>query len=94
MGNDLTREKLAEIFFALSDPKRLEIVGMLAKKRMNCSELKDVLDVALPTITYHLKILIQVGIVEEARDGSWKYGVLHPEVIEKAFKEMNNNFFK
>ncbi|MEK4381417.1 metalloregulator ArsR/SmtB family transcription factor [Aeribacillus sp. FSL K6-2848] len=81
-----TYGELAKIFFALSDPKRLEIIHLLGKQEMNCSELSQILNVSLPTVTYHLKILINAGIVEERKSGSWKYGVLRTEVLENAFE--------
>jgi ArsR family transcriptional regulator len=87
MENKL-RTDLAEIFFAISDVNRLKIIEMLAKSEMNCSELKNRLEVSLPTVTHHLDILIRAGIVEKRRDGVWKYGVLHPETIKEAFKNL------
>ncbi len=85
------KDNLALIFGALSDSKRLTIIEMLARKEMNCTELADALKVSLPTLTHHLDILIRAEIVEKRREGIWKYGILHYEVIEGALKTLRKH---
>lgn len=82
------KKELAAVFFALADQNRLQIIALLSQRSMNCSEIKDVLGVSLPTVTYHLDILIRVGIVEQFREGTWKYGVLQPRKIDEAFHKL------
>lgn len=85
------KDKLAIIFSALSDLKRLTIIEMLARKEMNCTEIADALNVSLPTVTHHLDILIRAGVVEKRREGTWKYGILRYDVIEDALKTLRKH---
>ena len=56
---------------ALSDPNRVKIVKMLQHKIMCVCELTEALQLAQPTVSKHLRILEEAGLVESKRDGSW-----------------------
>jgi ArsR family transcriptional regulator len=56
---------------ALSDPNRVKIVKMLQHKTMCVCEIQSVLQIAQPTVSKHLKILENAGIVRFRKDGLW-----------------------
>jgi len=57
---------------ALSDEGRLRILSLLNSKKDLCvCEIKDVIGLSQPTISSHLKILENVGLVKYAKDGRW-----------------------
>lgn len=63
---------LAKVFKALSDPIRIRIVKLLLhKKKMCVCELTAILKIGQPTVSHHLKILRDAGLVLDVRDKLW-----------------------
>jgi len=61
-----------KIMKALSDPNRVKILKLLQHKSDMCvCELKSLLNIAQPTVSKHLKILEEAGLVEYRKDGLW-----------------------
>ena len=56
---------------ALSDPNRVKIVKMLQQKKLCVCEIQAALQVAQPTVSKHLKILENAGLVDFQKDGLW-----------------------
>lgn len=76
-------EALAQRFRALGDPTRVAIVNRLAGAGEVCvCELVAEFDLAQPTISHHLKVLRDAGLVESRRRGTWAYYRLLPEAVE------------
>jgi ArsR family transcriptional regulator, arsenate/arsenite/antimonite-responsive transcriptional repressor len=77
------REELAARFKALADPTRVAIVNRLAAAPEVCvCDLTASFDLSQPTISHHLRILRQAGLVDSSRRGTWAYYRLVPEAIE------------
>lgn len=74
-------KKLAEIFKALGDPVRLEIVKLLLGKELCVCDILDAFKVSQPTISHHLKVLKFAGLVSDNREGKWIYYSLNPETF-------------
>jgi ArsR family transcriptional regulator len=64
-------EKQEKIFKALSDKNRIRIVKMLQKKSLCVCEIKDVLKLATSTVSKHLSILREAGLIVDWKDGNW-----------------------
>jgi len=62
---------LVNVFKALADSMRLRILKMLEKKRMCVCELTAVLKIKQSSVSHHLKILKDAGLVNDVRDGLW-----------------------
>jgi ArsR family transcriptional regulator, arsenate/arsenite/antimonite-responsive transcriptional repressor len=78
------RHDLAARFKALADPTRVAIVNSLASTDEVCvCELNASIDLSQPTISHHLKILREAGLVEASRRGTWAYYRLVPGAIEQ-----------
>lgn len=60
-----------DIFKALGDENRIRIAMMLRERPMCVCEIDSVLDVALSTVSSHLKILKNAGVVKDIKDGRW-----------------------
>lgn len=77
------RTELATRFKALADPTRVAIVNSLSAADEVCvCNLTATFDLSQPTISHHLKILREAGLVESTRRGTWAYYRLVPEAIE------------
>jgi ArsR family transcriptional regulator, arsenate/arsenite/antimonite-responsive transcriptional repressor len=75
---------LAEIFKALADPTRVAIVNRLAAGEACCvCDLTDAFELAQPTVSHHLRILRDAGLVSSERRGTFAYYVLVPDAIER-----------
>jgi ArsR family transcriptional regulator, arsenate/arsenite/antimonite-responsive transcriptional repressor len=75
------RDLLASRFKALGDPTRLAIVNQLAAQAETCVCALDGLGLSQPTISHHLKILRDAGLVESTRRGTWAFYRLVPEAV-------------
>ena len=72
----------AEIFKALADPARVAIVNRLAAADEVCvCDFVDSLGLAQPTVSHHLKVLRDAGVVESSRRGTWAFYRLVPEAV-------------
>lgn len=75
---------LASLFKALADPTRVAIVNRLAIGEECCvCDLTDVFDLSQPTISHHLRILRDAGLIDSEPRGTWSYYRLRPEAIER-----------
>ena len=76
-------EALAAAFRALADPTRVAIINRLAAAPEACvCDLTDAFELSQPTISHHLRILRDAGLVEAERRGTWAYYRLVPEAID------------
>ncbi len=74
--------RLASTFRALADPTRVSIVNRLACADECCvCDLTEAFDLSQPTVSHHLRILRDAGLVEAERRGTWAYYRLVPEAI-------------
>jgi ArsR family transcriptional regulator len=60
-----------KVMKALSDPNRVKIIKMLQQRVLCVCELKAALNVAQPTVSKHLKLLEDAGLVMSDKDGLW-----------------------
>ena len=74
------------IFKALGDPTRLEIVRLLRDKSRTPSELLEHLDVAQPNLSHHLDILKRADLVETRREGQFIRYSLNMSVLDMAME--------
>lgn len=74
----------APFFRALGDETRLEIVGLLAAQdgELCVCEIEKHFNLGQPTISHHLRVLRQAGIVSSERRGTWVYYSVAPAALE------------
>ena len=64
-------KSFVKVMKALSDPNRVKIIKLLQQKMMCVCELRGALKIAQPTVSKHLKILEEAGLVDYKKDGLW-----------------------
>ena len=64
-------EKLAKTLKAVSDINRIRILKMLEKKELCVCEISSVLQLANSTVSQHLSILKEAGLITDEKDGKW-----------------------
>lgn len=72
-----------KVFKALSDANRRKIINLLKKEAMYPSAIADSLKVTKPTVSEHLKVLRESGLVESQRQGTSKLYFLNASVLEE-----------
>ena len=73
----------ADTFKALSDPTRREILNLLKQKEMTAGEIVEHFQVSGATISHHLSILKQAGLVDDQKSGKYIYYRLNLTVFEE-----------
>jgi DNA-binding transcriptional ArsR family regulator len=77
---------LAQVFKALGDPVRLRLLSLIGAHQggeVCVCELTDAFDLTKPTISHHLKVLREAGIITSERRGTWVYYRLEPAVLDR-----------
>ncbi|MET9761191.1 metalloregulator ArsR/SmtB family transcription factor [Streptomyces sp. NPDC006372] len=78
--------ELAKVFKALGDPVRLRLLSMIASRaggEVCVCDLTPAFDLSQPTISHHLKLLRQAGLIDCERRGTWVYYWLVPEMTDR-----------
>ncbi|MFB6876439.1 ArsR/SmtB family transcription factor [Streptomyces sp. NPDC056323] len=85
MDEDRAAE-LAKVFKALGDPVRLRLLSMIASRNggeICVCDLTPAFDLSQPTISHHLKLLKQAGLITSERRGTWVYYRLLPATTDQ-----------
>ena len=73
----------ARVFKAMSDENRLKILELLHERECNASELLDEMDFGQSTLSHHMKILLNAGVVQARKNGKWTYYTLQRGAYEQ-----------
>ncbi|MFN8073937.1 MAG: metalloregulator ArsR/SmtB family transcription factor [Kineosporiaceae bacterium] len=76
---------LAPMFKALGDPVRLRLLSLIAASGEEACvcDLTEAFNLGQPTISHHLRVLREAGMVTGQRRGTWVYYRLHPDVLAR-----------
>lgn len=80
------QSRSAELFHALSDETRIELIRLLRKGERCVCDLTGALDAAQSRLSFHLKVLKDAGIVSDRKQGRW----VHYALNEGAFAEAHS----
>lgn len=80
----------ALIFKALGDSTRLRIVEMLSDGEMCACKILEQFEITQPTLSHHMRILCECGLVSARREGKWSYYLID-ENIAAEFKAYINS---
>lgn len=84
MESHMTDDQLRTIFKALADARRLAIVRTLKRDGEVCAcNLLDGLDISQPTLSHHMKVLCDSGLVRCRKDSRWCYYSVDAEVARE-----------
>lgn len=78
-------ERLAEALRVIAEPARLRLVSLISASQEGEScvcDLTDQLDLGQPTVSHHLKVLADAGILHREKRGRWAYYRIEPEPLE------------
>ena len=78
-------ERMALVAKALGDPIRLQLVDVLRKHagKVCVCELTPLFEVGQPTVSHHLKVLRDAGVVDSERRGLWAYYYVVPDALQE-----------
>jgi ArsR family transcriptional regulator, arsenate/arsenite/antimonite-responsive transcriptional repressor len=77
-------ERIAPLLKALADPVRLRLLSLVASHgdgEACVCDLNDAFDLSQPTISHHLKVLHESGLLDRSKRGVWVYYRVHPEAL-------------
>ena len=88
--------KYLNIFKALSDKNRLRVLLMLKQRPLCVCEIHEVLNIALSTLSAHLRLMKNTGLIEDEKDGRWVIYKLSinsylNELLEKLERELRTD---
>jgi ArsR family transcriptional regulator, arsenate/arsenite/antimonite-responsive transcriptional repressor len=86
----MDRSQVERISRALADQTRLRIFEAIsAKKQMNCGEIVSMRGITPATVSHHLKILNEAGLIECRREGQFVYSRGVPETIKEYVRTLS-----
>ena len=74
--DDASAQNLARVFKALGDPTRVKLLSMIVGSsagEMCVCDLTDPVGLSQPTVSHHMKILVEAGLVTREQRGRWAY---------------------
>lgn len=77
-------------FKALSDETRLKIVEMLGDEELCACKILESFNITQPTLSYHMKILTDSGLVSGCREGAWTHYTLNKDRIAELIGKLCN----
>ena len=80
---ELTDKKIAQIFKALCDENRVQIMKLLRSGEKCACKLLEELNISQPTLSHHMKILCDAGIVNGRKEGKWTHYAMCYEGVRK-----------
>lgn len=108
MNKNIT--SLAKVFKALSDENRIKILWFIHKKQCRCKgdqceyrdetcikDLSRLLNITIPTISHHIKELINANLITTKKEGRWLYCKINHKAFEKTcsfLSRLSNNKLK
>lgn len=86
----MNREKIENISKALADKTRLRIFEAIsACKQMNCGEIVSLRGVTPATVSHHLRILMEAGLIACRREGQFVYSKANPKALEEFTRSLS-----
>ena len=81
---NLNEKQLAMIFKAFCDENRIKILQLLSDGEKCACKLLEAMNIAQPTLSHHMKTLLDSGIVDGRKEGKWMHYSISREGLEKA----------
>lgn len=79
-----------KIFKALSDPNRLKIIEILSCEEKCACEILNQFDFTQPTLSHHMKVLMECGLVISRKECTWNYYKLNCDNAKKLLRFLNS----
>ncbi len=86
----MTNKDYSLLFRALSDETRLKIITFLKSGKEHCAcQILETLTISQPTLSYHMKILLEAGLIHARKQGTWMWYTLDKSVLKQAGQFFN-----
>ncbi|AHM60129.1 regulatory protein ArsR [Flammeovirgaceae bacterium 311] len=88
----VTLKQLEKISKALGDVNRLKILQLIAKHGGigQCAAIQESIDLAQPSVSHHIKILIEAGLIEAQKEGRNHKYILNKDTFDAYLQAMNS----
>jgi len=81
--SDSDAEELVVMLKALADPVRLKLMNLIAQAGEACAcDLPAALERSQPTVSHHLKVLVEAGLLEREKRGKWAWFTVRGDQVE------------
>jgi ArsR family transcriptional regulator len=80
---EFTSSECADLFKALGDESRLRILDLLCCQELCACHILDEFSFTQPTLSHHMRILTDAGLVQGRKEGKWTYYSLNGETLER-----------
>lgn len=81
-----TSEEISTIFKGLCDENRVQILKLLRKKELCACHLLEKMNLSQPTLSHHMKILCDSGLVVGRKEGKWMHYSISKDGAQAAIK--------
>ncbi|MFC6276541.1 ArsR/SmtB family transcription factor [Psittacicella hinzii] len=81
-----SQSQQARVFKAFSDINRLQIIELIRTGEKNASEINECIAISQSTLSHHMKVLVDSGIVNVRRQGKFSYYSLSPRGVDFAIR--------
>lgn len=89
-GVYMNYNQLAKIFKALSDKNRVKIVDLLSAGEKCACDLLDQFEFSQPTLSHHMKVLIEANIVIARKSGKWQHYSLNVDFVDSLDEQIKS----
>ena len=85
----MTNEKIVTVFKAFSDESRVKILGLLKEGEMCGNAILEQMQIGQSTLSHHMKVLIECGLVNLRKEGTWNYYSLNKDNANELLMFLN-----
>jgi len=78
----MTLSARRDVFQAIADPTRRQIINLVARKAMNLNTITDHFEISRPSVSQHIKILTECGLIEIEKVGRERYCKVQPNNLK------------
>lgn len=79
----MTSSARRDVFQAIADPTRRQIISLIARKSMNLNAITDNFNISRPSVSQHIKILRECGLIEIEKIGRERYCKVQPNNLKE-----------
>lgn len=87
--NYMSNKDIVLYFKAMADETRLAIMQMLSEEQLCACHILEAFDITQPTLSYHMKILVESGLVDSVKDGTWTRYSINPQSYHHLITSVN-----
>ena len=81
-----TNQKMARVFKAMGDENRLTILELLHTGERCACRLQEALNISQPTLSHHMRILLDAGVISARKEGKWIYYTIREDGAQEMVK--------